>query len=109
MQQALAQRVALAAIAALALLQVLWELWLAPLHPGGSWLALKALPLFAAWWALQRGRAHAPEAIALLLLLYFIEGVVRAWSETGRHALVAGASAAIALLAFAALYFTARR
>ena len=105
MHQALAQRVALAAVAALALLQVLWELWLAPLHHGGSWLALKALPLAVAWLAIRRSRSRAGEATALLLMLYFIEGVVRAWSEPGRYAAVAFTSAALALIAFAALYF----
>ena len=30
---------------ALLLLCLAWELWLAPLRPGGSYLALKALPL----------------------------------------------------------------
>ncbi len=30
---------------ALIALGLAWELWLAPLRPGGSWLALKVLPL----------------------------------------------------------------
>ena len=34
-----------ASLAALILLCLAWELWLAPLRPGGSYLALKALPL----------------------------------------------------------------
>jgi uncharacterized membrane protein len=32
-------------LVALILLRLGWELWLAPLRPGGSLLALKALPL----------------------------------------------------------------
>ena len=40
-----AQAAALVALLALMLLCLAWELWLAPLRPGGSWLALKALPL----------------------------------------------------------------
>jgi uncharacterized membrane protein len=49
------QRVSVAAVAALILLELLWELWLAPLRPGGSWLALKALPLALLWPGLARG------------------------------------------------------
>ncbi|MGH8705692.1 MAG: DUF2069 domain-containing protein, partial [Burkholderiales bacterium] len=41
------QLIASAALIALIFLCVAWELWLAPLRPGGSWLALKALPLLA--------------------------------------------------------------
>ena len=36
-----------ASLIALILLCAAWELWLAPVRPGGSWLALKALLL--AW------------------------------------------------------------
>jgi hypothetical protein len=36
---------AAAALVALIVLALAWELWLAPLRPGGSLLALKALPL----------------------------------------------------------------
>ena len=32
-------------LVALVVLCLAWELWLAPLRPGGSYLALKALPL----------------------------------------------------------------
>ena len=103
------RRLALAAICALALLQLMWELWLAPVRPGGSWLALKAVPLALAWVALARGAGRASEYTALLLLLYFIEGTVRAWSEPGRYAVVAGTSAALSIVAFAALYFGSRR
>jgi uncharacterized membrane protein len=37
--------VAVASLLGLIVLALAWELWLAPLRPGGSWLALKALPL----------------------------------------------------------------
>jgi uncharacterized membrane protein len=37
--------VAVGSLLALILLGLLWELWLAPLREGGSWWALKVLPL----------------------------------------------------------------
>lgn len=96
-------RVAVIAIAALALLELLWEFWLAPLRPGGSWLAVKALPLALLWPALARGAKRAAQWLALLLPFYFAEAVVRAWSESGRHAAVAAVAVVLTVVAFVAL------
>lgn len=81
----------------LALVEVFWELWLAPIKPGGSWLALKALPLFALWPGVAHGRTRALQWTLLLLPWYFAEGVVRGFSESGRHALCASTAAALSL------------
>lgn len=96
------RRASAALLLALALLELLWELWLAPLKPGGSWLALKALPLFAFTPAVAQGRVRARQWASLLLPWYAAEGVVRAFSDSGRQALCAGAAAALALAALAA-------
>ncbi|WP_399683335.1 DUF2069 domain-containing protein [Xenophilus sp.] len=58
-----------------------WELWLAPLRPGGSWLALKALPLVVPLAGLLKNRMYTYRWVSLLVWLYFTEGVVRAWSD----------------------------
>jgi len=97
------QRLAVAAVAALVLLEVLWELWLAPLKPGGSWLALKALPLALLWPGLARGAARPRQWLSLLLPLYFAEAIVRALTEGGRHRVVALAATVLAGVAFAAV------
>ena len=55
-----------------------WELRLAPVHPGGSWLALKCLPLLAPLFGLLNGRRYTYQWAAMLILLYFTEGIVRA-------------------------------
>ncbi len=68
-------------IAALAVLSLLWELWLAPARPGGSLLALKALPLLAALPAIRRGHIKAYQWWSMLILLYVCEGVVRGMSD----------------------------
>jgi uncharacterized membrane protein len=96
------RRALVAALAALILLEILWELWLAPLKPGGSWLALKALPLALLWPGIARGRLRAGQWALLLLPWYVAEGVVRAWSDAGRQALCATTAAALALSALAA-------
>jgi uncharacterized membrane protein len=96
----LAGRALFAAIAALAGLLVLWELWLAPIRPGGSWLALKALPVAAALPGLARRNVRTAQWLSLLLPLYAAEGVVRAWSEPGRVRAFASAEIVLALIAF---------
>jgi uncharacterized membrane protein len=95
------RRATVALLAALALLEICWELWLAPLKPGGSWLVLKALPLVALWPGVARGRTRALQWILLLLPWYFAEGVVRGFSESGRHALCAVTASALSLAAIA--------
>jgi uncharacterized membrane protein len=102
-------RRAVAGLFALALLCVLWELALAPLRPGGSWLALKALPLVLVAPAVTRGSRRALQWLALLLPFYIAEGVVRGFTEAGRHALVAWVAAAIATATFVAVLQWARR
>ena len=97
------QRLAVAAVAALVLLELLWELWLAPLKPGGSWLALKALPLALLWPGLARGASRPRQWLALLLPLYFAEAIVRALTEGGRHRVLALAATVLAGVAFAAV------
>jgi Predicted membrane protein (DUF2069). len=60
------RRTTAALLATLALVEICWELWLAPLKPGGSWLALKALPLVALWPGVVRSRTRALQWALLL-------------------------------------------
>ena len=79
-----------------------WELWLAPLRPGGSWLALKALPLAVPLAGLLKRRMYTYRWVSLLVWLYFTEGVVRAWSDAAPGRWLALAEIALCLLLFAA-------
>ena len=94
--------VAVASLLALMALGLAWELWLAPLRPGGSWLALKVLPLALALPGLLRYRMQTCRGLALFVWLYFVEGVVRATSDHGVSARCALAQVALVLLLFAA-------
>ena len=78
-------RLALIAATALMLLELLWELLLAPLRPGGSWLALKALPLALLLPGVARGALRPRQLLAFILLPLFAEGLVRALTEAGRR------------------------
>ncbi len=95
------RRATVALLATLALMEICWELWLAPLKPGGSWLALKALPLVALWPGVARSRTRALQWVLVLLPWYFAEGLVRGFSESGRHALCAATAAALSLATIA--------
>ena len=92
----------MAALVGLALLELLWGAVLAPL-PGARWLAFKALPLAILVPGVARGSRRPRQWLALLAPLYFAEALVRAITEPGRHAIVAGLAAAIALVAFVAV------
>jgi uncharacterized membrane protein len=74
---------------ALIVLCVLWETVLAPVRPGGTLLALKALPLLLPLRGVLRGNLYTFQWASMLMLLYFMEGVVRATSDPGVSAYVA--------------------
>jgi len=100
------QFIASASLIALIFLGLAWELWLAPLRPGGSWLVLKILPLLVPLFGILRGKLYTYRWSTLLIWLYFTEGVVRAWSDVGLSAVLAGIEVALSLLFFmAAAYY----
>lgn len=68
----------MSALLVLIALILAWELWLAPLRPGGSWLALKALPLILPLPGLLRNRMYTYRWVSLFIWLYVTEGIVRA-------------------------------
>ena len=66
----------------LIVLCVLWEWVLDPIVPGGTFFALKALPLVFALLGLWRGNLYTMQWTSMLVLLYFMEGVVRWYTDT---------------------------
>ena len=83
-----------------------WELVLAPLRPGGSWMAIKVLPLLLPLAGVLRRDIYTLQWASMLVHLYFIEGVVRAWSDTGTSALLASLEIAFSsLFFFCAIFF----
>lgn len=93
---------AVASLLGLIVLSLAWELWLAPLRPGGSWLALKALPLCIPLAGLLKHRMYTYRWLSLMVWLYFTEGVVRAWSDTWPSSALAGVEIVLCLLLFTA-------
>ena len=60
---------------------VAWEMVVAPLKPGGSLLALKVIPLLLPLRGVIKRDVYTLQWSSMLILLYFAEGVVRAYSD----------------------------
>ena len=72
---------AVGSLLGLIVLGLAWELFLAPIRPGGSWLALKVLPLCIPLAGLLKNRMYTYRWVSLLVWVYFTEGAVRAYSD----------------------------
>jgi uncharacterized membrane protein len=94
--------IAVIALCSLLVLCLAWELWLAPLRPGGSWLALKAAPLALPLGGFLSGRRYTFQWTSLLALGYFAEGVVRCYAESGAGRSLAATEIVLSLTLFAA-------
>ena len=92
----------------LILLSLAWETVLAPLKPGGSLLMLKAVPLLLPLFGILRGKRYTYQWSSMFILLYFTEGVVRAWSDSGLSAQLATAEIVLSAAFFGCAIFYAR-
>jgi uncharacterized membrane protein len=97
-----------ASLLALILLCLAWEAVLAPLKPGGSLLIFKAVPLLLPLFGILRGRRYTYQWASMLILLYFIEGVVRAWADSGISAKLATVEILLCLIFFSCAIFYAK-
>ena len=103
-----ARLAATASLIALILLCIAWEMWLAPLRPGGSLMALKALPLALPLAGVAAGKRYTYQWASMLVLAYFTEGVVRAWAERGTSQVLAALEIVLSIVFFAAALTYAR-
>lgn len=88
---------------------VAWELWLAPLRPQGSWLVLKVVPLLLALRGVLHQQRYTYQWSSMLILAYFAEGTVRAFSDSGLSARLAWLEIALASVYFLAAIGLCRR
>ncbi len=98
----LIQWLAVGSLLGLIVLGLLWELWLAPIRPGGSWLALKVLPLCIPLAGLLKNRMYTYRWVSLMVWLYFAEGATRAYSDRVPSNYLAMVQVALCVLLFAA-------
>lgn len=97
-----------ASLIALILLCLAWEGWLAPLRPGGTLLILKAAPLLLPLFGILRGKRYTYQWSSMFILLWFTEGTVRAYSDFGLSAGLAGIEILLSLVFFVSAIFYAR-
>lgn len=94
---------------ALIALGLAWELLLDPLRPGGSWLALKVVPLVFGVRGLHNGRLYTFKWMSLLIWIYVGEALVRVAGLTPAERLLAWNSLAISLGLAIVILLGARR
>ena len=95
-------------LVALIVLCLAWELWLAPLRPGGSYLAFKAAPLALPLYGILFGRRYTYQWSSMFVLAYFAEGVMRGWGDRGLSQALALGEAALSAAFFGAVVAYAR-
>ena len=98
----ISRALAVGSLLGLIVLSLVWELLVAPLRPGGSWLALKALPLCLPLAGLLKNRMYTYRWVSMLVWLYFTEGVVRAWGDKAPGNYCAMLEIALCLILFVA-------
>ena len=99
---AFTRTLAVASLLGLIGLGLAWELWLAPLRPGGTWWAIKVLPLCLPLAGLLKNRMYTYRWVSLLIWIYFTEGVVRAWGDKWPSNLLAGIQVLLCVSLFVA-------
>jgi len=98
----------IASVLALIALGIAWEGAIAPLRPGGSWLILKVLPLLLPLRGLLRSDRRSFQWTSFLVLAYFIEGAVRAWTDRGASQTMAFIEIVLSLIAFYCAIYAAQ-
>lgn len=93
---------------ALIMVCLAWEGWLAPLRPEGSMLILKTVPLLIPLFGILRGKRYTYQWASMFILIYFTEGVVRAWSDGGLSAKLAIIEIILTVIFFTCAIFYAK-
>lgn len=104
----LLQLIASVSLIALIALSLAWEGWLAPLRPGGSALIFKAVPLLFPLFGILHGKRYTYQWSSLMILVYFTEGTVRAWSDHGLSRHLADVEVVLTVCFFFSAIFYAR-
>lgn len=101
--------ISITSLIALIFLGVLWEGALASSKETGTWMTLKVLPLLFPLMGIIKGRIYTYQWASMLILLYFTEGVVRAWSDQGVSQWLAIIEILLSLIFFLAAIFFVRK
>ena len=92
---------------ALIFLTLAWEAWLAP--TSRVILVIKIVPLLLPLFGILRGKRYTYQWASMLILLYFTEGVVRAYAEQGVAMWLAAAEVVLSIAFYLCAIFYARQ
>ena len=67
----------------LIILNLLWEIFYNPLHGEGSLMVIKSVILLIPLSGILKKNRYTYQWSSMFILLFFIEGIVRFYSETG--------------------------
>jgi uncharacterized membrane protein len=67
----------------LIILNLLWEIFYNPLHNQGSLMVIKSVILLIPLSGILKKNRYTYQWSSMFILLFFIEGIVRFYSETG--------------------------
>jgi uncharacterized membrane protein len=67
----------------LIILNLLWEIFYNPLHGEGSLMVIKSVILLIPLSGILKKNRYTYQWASMFILLFFIEGIVRFYSETG--------------------------
>jgi uncharacterized membrane protein len=98
---------AIVSLLALIALNLAWEARLAP-SGGRVVLILKTVPLLFPLFGILRAKRYTYQWSSMLILLYFTEGVVRAYGEQGIASRLAMAEVALTVIFYLCAIFYAR-
>ena len=85
-----------------------WELSIAAGPDGPGVLALKALPLLLPLFGILRGRRYTYQWAPMLVLAYFVEGVMRGYADGGASAAAGWTQALLAVVFIVSAAYYAR-
>lgn len=105
---ALLHGLAIGSLLALIALALAWELSIAAGPAGPGLLALKALPLLLPLFGILRGRRYTYQWAPMLVLAYFIEGVMRGYSDAGASGAAGWGQAFLAVVFIVSAAYYAR-
>lgn len=92
----------------LILLSLAWELILAPAKPGGSMLVLKAVLLLLPLFGILHGKRYTYQWACMFILIFFTEGVVRAWADVGLSSILACIEVGLTVIFFICTIYYAK-
>lgn len=98
-----------ASLISLIILCLCWETFISPFKPGNYFFAIKTVPLMLAFVGVLKARIYTMQWASMLVLLYFMEGIVRATGDTEMISrLMAGLEIFLSLVFYASAIFYVR-